>query len=394
MKIQKSILGASLTAFVLLTGCTSGTITSGIVTTSGTALDGKIYGATVCVDANADETCNANETQTRTDINGDFSFATAQKGDLLLIGGTDIGTGKAFTGSLKAPAGSKVVSPLTTMVSAMVDEKTDAAAAETILKKALGIDETVALTSFDPFDKADATSQKVLAVQAEVQTIVHASSAAVAGAGDNSDATSIATAMKSVTKSLAASIKTAAASSTDGTVAISSTMVQTATDAAADKVLTSESAKAAVKAVSHSIATQSVTYATVAKEKVTNATSATLFDSFNAGMVVANTTLESSVKTTTADVKTKIDAVVAEGKTVEAALSDTTVTKVVTDAATTATTAKTDAETATNSADTDVAEAKQKLISDCTSDGKVYVDGVCKTKTSDVVVPTGATGAN
>jgi len=377
MKLEKSILGLSLAAFLTLTGCTNGGLTNAI---SGTAFDGKISGATVCVDVNANESCDAGEDSTTTDINGNFTLATAQKGDLLLVGGTDIGTGKAFTGSLKAPEGSAVVSPLTTMVAAMVDDTTDAAAAEALLKTALGIPATVALTSFDPFaDSAAENAKEVLAVQAEIQTIVHASSSAIAGAMDETTAsTNIATAMKKVTKNLAATIKTAAALNSTGVVPLQSTLVRTAMDAAADEVLANdENAKAAVKAVSGSIALQSVAYAAVTKTKVTNSTAGSLFDSFNAGMVVANDTLETSVKATTKEIKDIKDGIITDKTEAEAINASVTIAENATAAA----------EEATTAAATVVAAAKSDIIAECEAAGNMMVDGVC---TAPTVTATGA----
>ena len=82
--------------------------------------DGHIAGALVFEDLDGDKTFDDGEKSTYTDANGDFYLAGVT-GPLVAIGGTDISTGLAFTGTLTAPAGSTVLSPLTTLVQSLME---------------------------------------------------------------------------------------------------------------------------------------------------------------------------------------------------------------------------------------------------------------------------------
>ena len=86
----------------------------------GAAIDGYIEGATVFADADGDGTLDVGEVSTTTDAFGNFTLFGGV-GDLVMFGGTDISTGHAFEGVMRAPEGSTVVTPLTTLVAALVD---------------------------------------------------------------------------------------------------------------------------------------------------------------------------------------------------------------------------------------------------------------------------------
>ena len=103
----------------------------------GKIVDGYIKGATVFADANGDGVWNEGESKTTTDDKGNFTF-TGAKGAVISSGGTDISTGKEFKGILKAPEGSTVVTPLTTMQQAFVEKGMTVDNAETAVAKALG----------------------------------------------------------------------------------------------------------------------------------------------------------------------------------------------------------------------------------------------------------------
>lgn len=80
---------------------------------SGQGIDGPIAGATVLAVAEG--------ITTTTDANGFFTFNFTPAGDIELTGGTDTVTGVAFTGTLKAPKGSTVISPITTAIKEIMD---------------------------------------------------------------------------------------------------------------------------------------------------------------------------------------------------------------------------------------------------------------------------------
>lgn len=81
--------------------------------TVGRAIDGYIKDATVFADANLNGEQDDGEAFTTTDENGEFTLVGGT-GPLVMVGGTDTATDLPFTGVLTAPAGSSVVSPLTT----------------------------------------------------------------------------------------------------------------------------------------------------------------------------------------------------------------------------------------------------------------------------------------
>ena len=310
-------------ALALMTGCTdsgdswnaeSGTPKITII--DGVAIDGEINGATVCVNHIENNTCDEGEDNTTTDVSGNFILHTSQEGSLLLVGGKDMGTGLPFTGTLKAPANSTIVSPLTSMIEALMDATTTAEEAETTLKKALGIDPAVALTAYNPFEKADTANtdaekknaKAVLAAQAQIQTLVHAASSTVAGADGN---TSIADAMDSVTESLAQSlndaVEIAKLSGDTEVIEISSKMVAKATKDAANEVFEDKpAAKVAAKAVAESSAVHSVAQADLTKTTIAEGDIADATLALNSGMVAANTTLETKAKEAAKEVADKI----------------------------------------------------------------------------------------
>lgn len=104
-----------------------------------------------------------------TDAYGNFTGLTGTGGVIRISGGTDITTGQAFTGELRAPGDSGVVTPLTSLIAAL---GTDTAAI-TALKTSLGLTDLgltglgltgVDLLNADPFALAasgDLTLQKL-----------------------------------------------------------------------------------------------------------------------------------------------------------------------------------------------------------------------------------------
>jgi ELWxxDGT repeat protein len=127
--------------------------TSGGSVTSGLAIDGYIAGGTVFADANGNGKWDPGEAEATTDAQGNF-LLQGGSGPLVLIGGVDTATGLAFAGTLEAPSGSSVVTPLTTVVQALLvtNPSQSLAAAEQQVSAAFGITlgSGQTLTSFDP----------------------------------------------------------------------------------------------------------------------------------------------------------------------------------------------------------------------------------------------------
>ena len=89
----------------------------------GLVVDGKISGASVCIDKNINGKCDEGEPTTTTNSKGEFSFSDVEVGEgklypIIASGGTDTATGKVFTGELKkiidpTDSSSHAVTPLT-----------------------------------------------------------------------------------------------------------------------------------------------------------------------------------------------------------------------------------------------------------------------------------------
>ncbi|MFM1855593.1 MAG: hypothetical protein RLZ83_902, partial [Pseudomonadota bacterium] len=150
-----------------------GGTSSSKVTIQGKVIDGYLAGADLFVDANRNGQKDAGEPSTVTDAQGNFTLQTDVSGPLVATGGTDLSTGLPFVGVLKAPAGSTVVTPLTTLVAEIV-EQTDVnvAEAQTTVFKATGLsalDGQIDLSSFDPVAAAAGSDAAAQATALQVQ---------------------------------------------------------------------------------------------------------------------------------------------------------------------------------------------------------------------------------
>jgi hypothetical protein len=97
-------------------------------TTAGKVADGYISGAVVYCDANNNGVRDAGEAVAISGAQGDFSFSAACSGTVVASGGNDTATGLPFRGVLKAPAGSVVITPATTLLAGGVLASDKAAA--------------------------------------------------------------------------------------------------------------------------------------------------------------------------------------------------------------------------------------------------------------------------
>ncbi|AWN42710.1 peroxidase family protein [Methylobacterium durans] len=118
----------------------------------GSLQDGYIAGATVFMDSNGDGVRQSFEAQTTTDAHGHFTLV-GKPGQIIASGGAgaiDTATSLAFNGTFKAPAGSTVLSPLTTVLAELVDSGMSLETAQVRLRSALSLDSSVDVTKFDP----------------------------------------------------------------------------------------------------------------------------------------------------------------------------------------------------------------------------------------------------
>lgn len=141
------------------------------------AVDGYIAGAFVFADANGNGIFDANEASATTNADGSFTLHNAH-GTLIMTGGIDVSTGLAFTGTLKAPEGSTVVTPLTTLITALAVGDVTTAQATAQVAAAFGIDTSsgIVLTAYDPVPAAIAgdnpAATAILSAGIQVQSTV------------------------------------------------------------------------------------------------------------------------------------------------------------------------------------------------------------------------------
>ena len=165
--------------------------------TTGKVIDDYIAGAKVCADVNHNGIADDGpENCVETDGQGNFKFTTLRREPLVMSGGVDIGTGQKFKGTFLAPAGSKVINPLTTLVHSVQSEGNKTVEeAQKIVKEKLGLNNhtSLDLTTFDPlaelqFGENIATkeiAQQVLAQQTTVQVILSVTATTISSASSN-----------------------------------------------------------------------------------------------------------------------------------------------------------------------------------------------------------------
>jgi len=257
---------------------------------SGVAIDGLLSNAKVCIDVNLNDLCDSGEDATTTDVTtGEFSLTSTQSGPLLVVGGNDLGTGLAFTGALKAPQGSTVITPLTSAIQAMIENGATKEKAEESLKAALGIASDVELTKFNPLieistDNA-AKAKKVLEKQAELQTLVHGVATTLASADSQ---TTIEKAMQSVFKEL-----TKKYNNVKSEVALDANDVAETISEASKVIYAGDTTKQQTVENAKTDASQNILLtATATAQAIQNASSSDLLEKFNEGIKTANTTLQ------------------------------------------------------------------------------------------------------
>lgn len=164
---------AAAAATALLVACGGGGADSSpppalvVPASSGLAVDGYLSGASALCDTNGNGNADAGETSVTTDASGKFTFTAGCNSGIVVRGGVSVDTGVLFTGVLKAPAGSSVVTPLTTLLVAGLTQSQ--------IKTALGLPSGTDLQMVDPALKANGVLadpdlyKKTLVVQQLVQ---------------------------------------------------------------------------------------------------------------------------------------------------------------------------------------------------------------------------------
>jgi len=193
------------------TGTTPGTtnnVPAGTpVQMSGAVADGKIKNAKIYIDLNNDGKADANEyTGLITSNTGNYSGTTTLTltgHAILAVGGVNIDTNLANNGILKAPEGSTIINPLTTMLQNTMasNPKLTKAEAETKVLTGLGITlaKDQSLTTYDPLavlasnpnDATALTAQKAAAQIVAIAASVAENNPAALAAAQNGDYTQL-----------------------------------------------------------------------------------------------------------------------------------------------------------------------------------------------------------
>ncbi|MCB8878101.1 Hint domain-containing protein [Acidisoma silvae] len=169
--------------------------------TGATGEDGYLVGATVSYQ-------NGSGTPVTTDALGGFTL-TGGTGPIMLTGGVDNATGLPFTGTLTAPAGSTIISPLTTLVEAVAVASGDTsaagiAAANALVVQAFGLPAGTDLTSLDAEGSLSATRLNAAALQTvaavfEADNYLGSADTLITAAGGSADTTMTAIAQRLAT---------------------------------------------------------------------------------------------------------------------------------------------------------------------------------------------------
>ena len=161
---------------------------------SGNAIEGYVAGATVFIDHNGNGVLDPGEISTTTDAAGLFTLTippgtpdALEHGPLVLFGGIDIATNLPFEAVLLAPDGYTVVTPITTVIQALIAvEGMSRTAAEAAVRTALGVPDGVDLASYDPVQAAlanDPNAAAVYAIGLQIQNLLIQGGALIDGAG-------------------------------------------------------------------------------------------------------------------------------------------------------------------------------------------------------------------
>jgi hypothetical protein len=214
--------------------------------TIGVAVDGYLKSATATCDTNGDGLVSAGEVSVTTTAVGKYTFPNGCNAVVIVMGGIDIDTDAEFKGVLKAPAGSTVATPLTTL---LVAGMTPAQ-----VKSSLGLDDSVDLQTLDPAEKkADGTlvnpeaMKKSLAVQQLMQKATEAFAGLVGGTGS----ATLQPIYSEVATAFANSLKTSKLNTNANTLdqSVVTAMVKAATERVAQSSAVSSTVKSAAAAL-------------------------------------------------------------------------------------------------------------------------------------------------
>jgi uncharacterized protein YkwD len=149
---------------------------------SGTAVDGYIKDAKVCIDINNNNLCDSSEPSTNTDTNGKFTFTNLDISldgkQILMIGGVDTATNTVFNGILKNTIDITKninITPLTTLVQDLVSSSNqDLSSAKQSIAQSLNLDIDILyndpMQNIELFKQTQKVIQIVKLIQDDVNT--------------------------------------------------------------------------------------------------------------------------------------------------------------------------------------------------------------------------------
>ena len=155
--------------------------------------DGYIWGAQIYLDANGDGIAQDSEKLDGvvTDETGNFFMSADANPNgyaIIAVGGINTDTGLANTISLKAPAGSTTVNPLTTMVQSVLEANPGLSLADAMknVAKSLGLPEGLDFSTYDPISvlASGTDAEKAYGLIAQKAAAQIASMIALASGGD------------------------------------------------------------------------------------------------------------------------------------------------------------------------------------------------------------------
>ena len=148
----------------------------------GFVADGYLYGASIFIDTNENGIAEAQEdTGLRTGVDGSFQLTGFDLSKpIIAVGGINTDTGLANMLTMRAPAGSLTINPLTTLVQAMVASDTSnsstsvkTAHASAVLASALGLPTGTDLSRYDPLSSNSEVALMAQKAAAQVATLAH-----------------------------------------------------------------------------------------------------------------------------------------------------------------------------------------------------------------------------
>ena len=284
-------------------GSASGALAIGYAATA-TASDGYISGGNVYLDVDVSGTINGPDIlKGQTGSDGSVAItldAGEDVHDLLVSGGTDISTGQAFTGLIKAPAGSTMLTPLTTLLVDLVQSgaATSVADAQAKLGVTLGLPTGVDLTSYDPLAvvvtraATSTAEEKAAALDVQAKTLAVANllvtgAAALQGAAASGTPMSPEAASGAVLSALVSQIGIAATLVDLGNAGtLSTVLASAAADASVAASLDTAKQAAAVSAAASVLATANQAIASATDAAAAATTTADLFASLSTAVAV------------------------------------------------------------------------------------------------------------